>query len=193
MKILLIDNYDSFTYNLVHMLKRLLQTGDSLRVLQNDDPALSLAGDYDKIILSPGPGLPGEAGDLLEVIKRFGRSRSILGVCLGHQAICGSFGAALINAPRVFHGVCSEISILKAPYIFTGLPATIKAGRYHSWYVDHRAFPAEMDITAVDQDGLIMAASHKTYDLHGVQFHPESIMTPLGKDIISNFIGRPSC
>lgn len=185
-KILLFDNYDSFTYNLVHAIKSLGY--ENVDVYRNDKIELSQIDLYDKIILSPGPGLPSEAGIMMEVIKKYAGKKSILGVCLGHQAIAEVFGAKLENIPTVFHGVQTAIKIMKEDYLFAGLPNEILAGRYHSWIVSKSDFPDELEVTAVDKAGNIMALKHKTLDLHGVQFHPESMLTPDGVQIIQNFL-----
>ena len=185
-KILLFDNYDSFTYNLVHAIKSLGY--ENVDVYRNDKIELSQIDQYDKIILSPGPGLPSEAGIMMEVIKEYASKKSILGVCLGHQAIAETFGAKLENIPTVFHGVQTSIKIVQEDYLFLGLPKEILAGRYHSWIVSKSDFPDKLEVTAVDKAGDIMALKHKTLDLHGVQFHPESILTPDGVQIIQNFL-----
>lgn len=186
MKVLLLDNYDSFTYNLVHMINEVLIPGDCLEVVQNDHIDLAQVADYDRVVLSPGPGVPEEAGLLMPVIGRWAARKPILGVCLGHQALGSFYGAGLRNPSRVFHGVKSRVKLLKKNYLFTGLDDEIEAGRYHSWFVDQADFPESLEITAVSEDGLIMGLSHKTHDVHGVQFHPESILTPTGKTILSN-------
>ena len=185
-KILLFDNYDSFTYNLVHAIKSLGY--ENVDVYRNDKIELSQIDQYDKIILSPGPGLPSEAGIMMEVIKEYAGKKSILGVCLGHQAIAETFGAKLENIPTVFHGVQTSIKIVQEDYLFAGLPNEILAGRYHSWIVSKSDFPDKLEVTAVDKAGDIMALKHKTLDLHGVQFHPESMLTPDGVQIIQNFL-----
>lgn len=185
-KILLFDNYDSFTYNLVHAIKSL--GCSEVDVKRNNKIELADVNQYDKIILSPGPGVPEEAGIMLDLIKEYAETKSILGVCLGHQAIGQVFGAGLTNIPNVFHGVQTPIKIVGNDYIFNGLPEEIAAGRYHSWIVSKENFPADLVITAVDNSGDIMALKHRTLDLHGVQFHPESILTPDGIKIINNFL-----
>jgi anthranilate synthase component 2 len=185
-KILLFDNYDSFTYNLVHAIKSLGYS--EVDVKRNNKIELADVNQYDKIILSPGPGVPEEAGIMLDLIKEYAETKSILGVCLGHQAIGQVFGAGLTNIPNVFHGVQTPIKIVGNDYIFNGLPEEIAAGRYHSWIVSKENFPADLVITAVDNSGDIMALKHRTLDLHGVQFHPESILTPDGIKIINNFL-----
>lgn len=185
-KILLFDNYDSFTYNLVHVIKSLGY--ENVDVYRNDKIELSQINQYDKIILSPGPGLPSEAGLMMQLIKEYAEKKSILGVCLGHQAIAEHFGATLENIPTVFHGVQTAIKIMGDDNIFAGLPNEILAGRYHSWIVSKTNFPDELEIIAEDNAGTIMALKHKKYNLHGVQFHPESILTPDGAHIIQNFL-----
>jgi anthranilate synthase component 2 len=188
-KILIFDNYDSFTYNLVHAVKSLGY--NEVDVIRNDKIDLSSVAQYDKIILSPGPGLPEEAGLLLPLIEQYAKTKSILGVCLGHQAIGEVFGARLENIPFVFHGVQTPAQIIAEDYLFTGLPEKIMVGRYHSWIVSKENFPPELEITAVDEEGDIMALKHKHLDVHGVQFHPESILTPEGHLIIQNFLKQP--
>lgn len=186
MKILVFDNYDSFTYNLVHLVEAI--TGTKTDVFRNDQLPLEEVRKYDKIILSPGPGIPSEAGLLLPLIKEYASSKSILGVCLGHQAIGESFGGELINLSTVYHGVATPIDILKNSGVFAGLPAEIEVGRYHSWVVGEKEFPAELEITARDKSGMIMGLSHKKYDVTGVQFHPESVLTPDGETILRNWL-----
>ncbi len=188
-KILIFDNYDSFTYNLVHAVKSLGY--NQVDVIRNDKIDLSSVAQYDKIILSPGPGLPEEAGLLLPLIEQYAKTKSILGVCLGHQAIGEVFGARLENIPFVFHGVQTPAQIIAEDYLFTGLPEKIMVGRYHSWIVSKENFPPELEITAVDEEGNIMALKHRHLDVHGVQFHPESILTPEGHLIIQNFLKQP--
>lgn len=187
MKLLIFDNYDSFTYNIVHAVREL---GIEPYVCRNDCITLDEVGEYDKIIISPGPGIPSEAGILPELLKRYAAEKPILGVCLGEQAIGECFGAKLENLSRVYHGIRSEISIIKPDYIFDGLPERIEVGRYHSWVVSREDFPDSLEVTAVSDDGNIMALRHKIYDVRGVQFHPESILTPYGMTIISNWIKR---
>lgn len=186
MKILIFDNYDSFTYNLVHCVKKLGYR--DITVVKNDKIDLTNVAQYDKIILSPGPGIPEEAGMLLPLINEYAKTKSILGVCLGHQAIGLSFGAKLENTPLVHHGVQTPIKIIESDYIFNNIPDEIEVGRYHSWIVSDIDFPSELIITAEDETSRIMAVKHATYDLHGVQFHPESILTPYGEQIIKNFL-----
>ncbi len=188
MKILVFDNYDSFTYNLVHLVEKILH--QKVDVYRNDQISLEKVKEYDKIILSPGPGVPSEAGLLLPLIREYAATKSILGVCLGHQAIGEAFGATLQNLSRVYHGVATPIKILntEAP-ILKGLGDTVEVGRYHSWIVNKEGFPAsELEITAEDENGFIMALQHKKYDVQGVQFHPESVLTPMGEKIIRNWL-----
>ncbi|WP_051884777.1 anthranilate synthase component II [Chryseobacterium luteum] len=186
-KVLVFDNYDSFTYNLVQIIERILD--QKVDVIRNDQITLEEIGKYDKIILSPGPGIPEEAGILLELIREYAPSKSILGVCLGQQAIAEAFGGNLINLSEIFHGVATSAEFVKEnTKIFKNLVSGMEVGRYHSWAVNPEGFPEELEITAVDKDGMIMALQHKTYDVHGVQFHPESILTPDGEVIIRNFL-----
>lgn len=209
MKVLVFDNYDSFTYNLVHLVEKIL--GEKPDVVRNDEITLEEVEAYDKIILSPGPGLPSEAGLLLPLIKQYASRKSILGVCLGHQAIGEAFGGKLVNLSSVYHGVATPVTITKRDKaneesetfskahsttlpsgtkqdLFYDLPETIAVGRYHSWVVDDQDFPAELEITARDENGYIMALQHKTYDVQGVQFHPESVLTPEGETILRNWL-----
>ena len=187
MKILVFDNYDSFTYNLVHLVEKILH--QKVDVFRNDQIALEQVGTYDKIILSPGPGIPEEAGLLLPLIKQYASTKSILGVCLGHQAIGEAFGATLTNLDTVYHGVATPIQFTGiASEILQGLGDTIEVGRYHSWIVNKKDFPDELDITAVDDNGFIMGLQHKTFDVQGVQFHPESVLTPQGEKIMRNWL-----
>ncbi len=191
MKILVFDNYDSFTYNLVHLVEKI--THEKVDVYRNDQLPLEKVKEYDKIILSPGPGIPEEAGQLLPLIKEYASSKSILGVCLGHQAIGQAFGGKLINLSSVFHGVATKIEVgsqqseIRSP-LFEGLPNELEVGRYHSWVVSKENFPEELEITAEDENGMIMGLQHKTYDVQGVQFHPESVLTPKGEDIMRNWL-----
>lgn len=186
MKTVIIDNYDSFTYNLAHLVKEL---GSEVDVFRNDKIDMKHLADYDKIILSPGPGIPEEAGELLNVIKNFAGVKPILGICLGEQAIGQYFGARLINLSQVFHGVQTPIRINAAhEYLFNGLPENILVGRYHSWVVDSSQLPESIEVTSTSQEGHIMAIRHKVMDIHGLQFHPESILTPDGKTIVNHFL-----
>ena len=186
-KILVFDNYDSFTYNIVHYLQNL--TNETIDVFRNDKISLNEIDQYDKIVLSPGPGLPNEAGLLIPLIKRFCKTKSILGVCLGHQAIGEVFGGKLINLDKVYHGVATPIQVLDTnEKLFKGLPSEFTGGRYHSWVVDNVNLPECFNVTAVDQQGMIMAITHKEYDLRGVQFHPESVLTEHGMKIMKNWL-----
>lgn len=187
MKIVIIDNYDSFTYNLSHLIK---ETGADVTVVRNDQFTLNQLEPFDKIVLSPGPGIPSEAGLLLDVIKTYAGKKPILGVCLGHQAIGEVFGGRLENLSDVFHGVATEGTQLANDYIFDGLPKRITMGRYHSWVVSQDGLPDCLEVTAVSDEGQIMGLRHKNYDIHGIQFHPESVLTPDGKRMVENFIGR---
>jgi anthranilate synthase component 2 len=188
MKILVFDNYDSFTYNLVHLVQKIVR--DPIEVYRNDQIPLEQIAEYDKIILSPGPGLPAEAGLLLPLIREYAPSKSILGVCLGHQAIGEAFGGTLLNLSTVYHGVSTPVRITNAgePDLFEGLPGEIEVGRYHSWIINEAGFPDELEVTARDANGYIMALRHKTYNVQGVQFHPESVLTPDGETIIRNWL-----
>lgn len=188
MKILIFDNYDSFTYNLVHLVKQLGYT--DVDVVRNDKIALGDIAQYDKIILSPGPGIPSEAGLLLPLIKEYAATKPILGVCLGHQAIGEAFGANLVNLEDVYHGITTNTNIIADDYILEGLDKEIEVGRYHSWIVDSKNLPECFLVTALDNDGQIMAMKHKEYDVHGVQFHPESVLTPQGAIIVKNFLSN---
>ena len=219
MKILVFDNYDSFTYNLVHLVEKITHT--KVDVYRNDQLPMEKVNDYDKIILSPGPGIPEEAGLLLPLIKEYASTKSILGVCLGHQAIGQAFGGTLINLSTVYHGVATEIVVgnresgvgnresgvgsqesgvgnresgvgsqesgVHSP-LFMGLPDRIEVGRYHSWIISDENFPEELEVTARDENNYIMALQHKKYDVQGVQFHPESVLTPMGEAIMRNWL-----
>ncbi len=192
MKILVFDNYDSFTYNLVHLVEKI--TNEKVDVFRNDQIPLEEVKNYDKIILSPGPGLPVEAGLLLPLIKEYAATKSILGVCLGHQAIGEVFGGKLENLSNVYHGVATEMKTVNGKQLtvnsklFNGLKSPFLAGRYHSWIVSKENFPEELEVTAEDENGYIMAMQHKTYDVQGVQFHPESVLTPDGEIIMRNWL-----
>ena len=187
MKILVLDNYDSFTYDLVLYVQEIV--GYKVDVFRNDEISLEEVDQYDKIILSPGPGLPKDAGIMPELIKRYAPTKHIFGVCLGHQAIGEAFGGTLHNIEKVYHGVATPIKIVDGSSLtFRGLPATIEAGRYHSWVVEKHNIPDCFQITAVDEQGVIMAMRHRTHNVRGVQFHPESIMTPTGKTMLRNFL-----
>jgi len=187
MKILVFDNYDSFTYNLVHLVEKILPV--KVDVFRNDQIPLEKIRDYDKIILSPGPGVPSEAGLLLPVIREYATSKSILGVCLGHQAIGEAFGGRLVNLSKVYHGVATTCTLTdrRSP-LFEGLGHSIEVGRYHSWIVSKDHFPDELEVTAEDSNGYIMALQHRKYDVQGVQFHPESVLTPAGEALMRNWL-----
>ena len=186
MKILILDNYDSFTYNLVQYITEI--TGTTPSVFRNDKISLDAVDDYDCIVLSPGPGLPSEAGIMPELIKRYAPTKRIFGVCLGQQAIAEAFGGTLYNLSKVYHGIATPIRIVdKTETIFKNVPQEIVVGRYHSWAVVRDTLPLDLAITAVDTEGVIMALSHVEYDVKGVQFHPESIMTDYGKQILRDF------
>jgi len=214
MRILVFDNYDSFTYNLVQLVERIMH--QKVDVYRNDQIPLEKVKEYDKIILSPGPGIPVEAGLLLPLIKEYASSKSILGVCLGHQAIGEAFGGKLVNLSEVYHGVATPVrlvsressdvsresavgnrqsavggrnsSLITHHSLFKNMPDVFEAGRYHSWIVSDENFPEELEITARDENNFIMALQHKTYDVQGVQFHPESVLTPRGEDILKNWL-----
>lgn len=187
MKIIVIDNYDSFTYNLVHAIKKI--TGLPVDVVRNDEIMPGQLEQYDKIVLSPGPGIPEEAGQLLPVIREFAPRKSILGVCLGHQAIGEVFGAKLLNMNRVIHGVATPVMVTdRSTPLYEGIPGTFDAGRYHSWIVDSDGLPECLQVTAVDAEGHIMSMHHKEYNVQGVQFHPESVLTPEGEKLLTNWL-----
>ena len=186
MRILVFDNYDSFTYNLVQYVEKV--SSSKVDVFRNDKISLEEIGKYDKILLSPGPGIPSEAGLLLDVIKKYAPTKSMLGVCLGQQAIGEVFGGKLVNLDSVYHGVATEMEVVKEDVLFKGLPTKFKAGRYHSWVVDSKNFPSELEVTVKDENGYVMGLRHKKFDVHGVQFHPESILTEYGLEIIRNWI-----
>jgi anthranilate synthase component II len=206
MKILVFDNYDSFTYNLVHLVKKIVP--DQVDVYRNDEIPLEKVAAYDKIILSPGPGLPSEAGELLPLIRAYASQKSILGVCLGHQAIGEAFGGKLINLKQVYHGVATPVRIgngqwsivnsENSPFtihhsrtgLFDAMPETFEVGRYHSWVISEEGFPDELEVTARDENNYIMALQHKSFDVQGVQFHPESVLTPQGEQILRNWLKK---
>jgi anthranilate synthase component 2 len=186
MKLLVIDNYDSFTYNLVHIIRELKYAVD---IVRNDKISVEAVKQYDKILLSPGPGIPDEAGIMKDVVREYGPSKSILGVCLGHQGIGEVYGATLYNIPRVLHGVTSQVEIKDTDeYMFQGVSPVFQATHYHSWAVMPQSFTPELKITATNNEGLVMALRHTRYDVRGVQFHPESIMTPEGPKMIENWL-----
>jgi anthranilate synthase component 2 len=185
MKVLVIDNYDSFTYNLVYLLREL---GQNPVVWRNDQFELEQVEAFEKILLSPGPGIPSEAGLMPSLIKAYAAQKSILGVCLGHQALGEAFGGKLVNLSQVFHGVSTTVRLRNTHSFFKGLPAEIQVGRYHSWVVSRENFPKALQILAEDKEGAIMALAHKNLDITGVQFHPESVMTPYGRQMIQNWL-----
>lgn len=192
-KILVFDNYDSFTYNLVHLVENILN--EKVDVFRNDEIAIDDIANYEKILLSPGPGIPSEAGILLPLIKRYASTHSILGVCLGHQAIAEAFGGKLENLSKVFHGLATPVTILdglqeshRTNDWFSGLEQTNMVGRYHSWVVKDESFPKELEITSRDENSMIMSLRHNQYDVQGVQFHPESILTPTGELMMRNWL-----
>jgi len=187
-KIIVIDNYDSFTYNLVHQIEKL--TGTRPDVFRNDETAIEEIEKYDKILISPGPGIPSEAGICLDVIRKYSPGKSILGICLGHQAICEAFGGKLLNLSTVYHGIASPVRI-KVPEdpLLKNMPHILMAGRYHSWVVSKKHLPECFKITCEDENGIIMGISHMDYDVRGLQFHPESVLTENGLEIVKNWIG----
>ncbi len=187
MRLLIFDNYDSFTYNIAHAVREL---GVEPDVRRNDMITLDEVGEYDKIIISPGPGIPSEAGILPQLLERYATEKPILGVCLGHQAIGERFGAKLRNLSNVYHGVQTDAYLTADDYIFSGIPSEFEVGRYHSWVVDRDSLPDELQITALSPDGEIMAMRHRQYDVRGVQFHPESILTPYGITMIENWLNH---
>lgn len=187
MKIAVIDNYDSFTYNLVHYLDDL---GAEVTVFRNDEFELKELESFEKILLSPGPGIPDEAGLLKEVIKTYAKTKSILGVCLGLQAIGEVFGGTLTNLEKVYHGVATKVSKTEDDFIFNNLPNEMEVGRYHSWVISNKNFPQNLIITSTDANGQIMSVKHSVYDVRGVQYHPESVLTPHGKKILENWLNN---
>lgn len=187
MKTVIIDNYDSFTFNLAHLLKELSAEVD---VVRNDQFELGTLERYDKIVLSPGPGIPSEAGLLLDVIRTYAGRKPMLGVCLGHQAIGEVFGAKLENLAEVYHGVATDCEHFSNDPIFNGMPRHFEVGRYHSWVVSKDGLPDCLEVTATSPDGNIMALRHKRYPVHGIQFHPESVLTPLGRQIVGNWLNE---
>ncbi|MGC1514793.1 MAG: aminodeoxychorismate/anthranilate synthase component II [Maribacter sp.] len=183
-EVLVIDNYDSFTYNLVHYLEEL---GCVVTVKRNDQLTLKEVAAFEKIVLSPGPGIPDEAGLLKQIIEAYAATKSIFGVCLGQQAIAEVFGGSLINLDQVYHGIATKISIVKNDVLFEGMPTEIEVGRYHSWVVDPE-LPAVLEATSFDENGQVMSLRHKVYDVCAVQFHPESVLTPYGKKMLENWV-----
>lgn len=186
-RIVIIDNYDSFTYNLSHLVKEL---GAEVSVFRNDKFQMQQLDAFDKIILSPGPGIPSEAGLLLDAIRNYAGRKPILGVCLGHQAIGEVFGAKLKNLNSVFHGIATPATIIQNDYIFNHLPQTLEVGRYHSWIVSKDALPDCLEITSESDEGYIMSLRHKQFDIRGIQYHPESVLTPQGREIINNWLNH---
>ncbi|MCH5181646.1 MAG: aminodeoxychorismate/anthranilate synthase component II [Prevotellaceae bacterium] len=185
MKIAIIDNYDSFTYNLSHLVK---EQGSEVAVFRNDSFEMPQLEAFDKIILSPGPGIPSEAGLLLDTIKCYAGRKPILGVCLGHQAIGEFFGGRLTNLTEVFHGVATTAHITVRDYLFNNLPDDIEIGRYHSWVIDMDGLPDCLEVTSMSEEGQIMSVRHRKYDIRGIQYHPESVLTKDGKTIIRNWL-----
>lgn len=186
-KTVIIDNYDSFTYNLSHLLKEL---GASVTVVRNDKFRIEDLEQFDKIVLSPGPGIPSEAGLMPQVIKVYAGRKPILGICLGHQAIGEAFGAKLLNIGNVVHGVATPAHLTAQDYLFEGLASDLEVGRYHSWVVDDKDLPQCLEVTSRSDDGYIMSLRHREYDVRGIQFHPESVLTPQGKTIINNWLNN---
>lgn len=184
-RVVIIDNYDSFTYNLAHLVKQL---GAKVEVFRNDQFTLNQLERFTKIILSPGPGIPEEAGLLMDVIRTYAGRKPMLGVCLGHQAIAEVFGGKLVNLKEVYHGIATEGTQFGNDPIFSGQPKRIVMGRYHSWVVDRAGFPDCLEVTAMSDDGQIMALRHRNYNIHGIQFHPESVLTPEGATIVRNWL-----
>ena len=186
MKVLVFDNYDSFTYNLVHYIENIL--GYDVDVYRNNEIALDDVAKYDKILLSPGPGLPNEAGLLLPLLKRYGTTKDILGVCLGHQAIAEAFGGKLEHMGEVLHGVATDTVVTATGDIFKDIPEHFLSARYHSWQVAGKSLPNDLEVTAIDEKGRVMAIKHKKYSVRGVQFHPESVLTEHGEQIVANWL-----
>lgn len=188
-RILVIDNYDSFTYNLVHLVEKIKH--QKIDVVYNDQIDLDAVAHYQKIILSPGPGIPSEAGKMMDIIQTYAPSKSILGVCLGHQGIGESMGGELLNLEQVFHGVATPVHLYNTQSgLFKGLPNQAMVGRYHSWVISAESFPEILEVTARDNQGVIMGVKHKQFDVQGIQFHPESILTPSGEQIIHNWLAE---
>lgn len=186
MRLLILDNYDSFTYNLVHLIEKV--SAIQFEVFKNDQITLSEVSNYDKILLSPGPGLPSEAGIMPQLLHTYSSSKSIFGVCLGLQAIGECFNSPLKNLDTVFHGLATPIHVTHNDFIFEGIPNRFKVGRYHSWVIDEQQLSNQLQVTAVDESGLIMAAKHSLFDVRGVQFHPESILSEYGEVILKNWL-----
>ncbi|MCH7409286.1 aminodeoxychorismate/anthranilate synthase component II [Belliella sp. DSM 111904] len=184
MKILVLDNYDSFTYNLVYIIRTL---GYEMDIYRNDKISVEEVAEYDKILLSPGPGVPSEAGIMPELIKKYAATKDILGICLGHQAIGEAFGSSLTNLSEVVHGLASEVTV-KSDLLFQGLPERFKIGRYHSWVINEQTLSPDLEVTARTPDGQIMAVKHKAYKVRGLQFHPESVLTEHGIELMKNWL-----
>lgn len=189
MKLLVLDNYDSFVYNIVHIIKE-LGYGEQMDIFRNDKISPQDVAQFDKILLSPGPGIPSEAGVMLEIIKRYAAEKPILGVCLGHQGIAEVFGASLINLDQVYHGMAVNTMVVKKDTLFNNVPERFVSGRYHSWAIDPSSNLENLEVTAVDEKGNIMAIRHKSQNVKGVQFHPESILTENGKQILLNWLSE---
>lgn len=187
MKILVIDNYDSFVYNIIHIIRE-LGYGDNLTIVRNDKILVEEVEKFDKILLSPGPGIPSEAGIMQEVIERYGSTKSIFGVCFGLQGISEVYGAELYNLEEVMHGVATVTSVVNEDILFEGIPTSFLTGRYHSWAVDPSSDLSNLVVTSTDIHGNIMSIRHKDYDVRGVQFHPESVLTEHGKKMIENWL-----
>ncbi|MEL6191598.1 MAG: aminodeoxychorismate/anthranilate synthase component II [Bacteroidota bacterium] len=187
MKILVLDNYDSFTYNLVHIIRE-LGYGDQMTVVRNDKISLEEIEKYDKILLSPGPGLPKDAGIMPDLIAKYGKDKHILGICLGHQGISENYGASLFNMPEVLHGVGTSATIVEKDPLFAGVPEKLQVARYHSWCVDAESLNGELNLLAIDDENRVMAVKHKTYSVYGLQFHPESVITEHGIQMMKNWL-----
>lgn len=187
-KLLILDNYDSFTYNLVQLVEQ--HQGWDFEVIKNDEISLNEVEVYDKILLSPGPGLPSEAGIMPQLIREYAAQKSILGVCLGHHAIAEAFGGSLFNFKQPIHGIKRKVGLLLEDAIFENIPKDFEVGLYHSWAVNEHDFPKDLELLALSEKGIIMALRHKIYDVKGVQFHPESIMTPFGKEMLWNWLNQ---
>lgn len=187
MKIAVIDNYDSFTYNLVHYLEDM---NADVVVFRNDEFELSELEHFDRIILSPGPGIPDDAGLLKDVIKKYAATKSIFGVCLGLQAIGEVYGAKLTNLKKVYHGVATKVTKIEDDFIFNNLPDEIEVGRYHSWVISNENLPEDLIVTSRDENGQIMSLKHAFFNIRGVQYHPESVLTPYGKKILENWLSH---
>lgn len=188
MRILVLDNYDSFTYNLVYIIRQLGYSAQ-MDIFRNDKISIDKVALYDKILLSPGPGIPSEAGIMPELLRLYAESKDILGVCLGHQAIGEAFGGTLTNLSEVVHGLASEVSV-EEDLLFEGLPKSFKIGRYHSWVINEKDLSPELEITARTPDGQIMGVRHKKYKVRGLQFHPESVLTEYGVEIMRNWLEK---